>query len=101
MAETCRTPPRPRKSPRSTIRCLTVGGNRSDIRDPAALDTELGRVQVDYNTVRLHAGIDYATPDDEHHGRGPAIRRVRAAGLKRAHEARIAHSRKQRPGSTS
>ena len=28
-----------------------------------------------YNGVRLHAGIDYVTPNDEHEGRGPAIRR--------------------------
>jgi hypothetical protein len=57
-----------------------------DIRDPAVLDTELARVRTEYNTVRLHAGIGYVTPDDEHHGRGPAIRRARAAGLKRAHQ---------------
>jgi hypothetical protein len=25
----------------------------------------------------LHAGIGYVTPDDEHEGRGPAIRRAR------------------------
>ena len=70
------------------------------IRDPAVLDTELARVQVEYNTVRLHAGIGYVTPDDEHHGRGPAIRRARAAGLKRAHQQRLEHNRKHRPGST-
>ena len=27
--------------------------------------------------MRLHAGIGYVTPDDEHEGRGPAIRRAR------------------------
>ena len=70
------------------------------IRDPAVLDTELARVQVEYNTVRLHAGIGYVTPDDEHHARGPAIRRARTAGLKRAHQQRLEHNRKHRPGST-
>ena len=40
------------------------------------------RVQQ-YNRVRLHAGISYVTPDDEHEGRGPAIRQARRAGLAR------------------
>ncbi len=31
--------------------------------------------------VRLHADIGYVTPDDEHHGRGDAIRRARRDGL--------------------
>lgn len=70
------------------------------IRDPAALDTELARVRIEYNTVRLHAGVGYVTPDDEHHGRGPAIRRARAAGLKQAHQQRLEHNRKHRPRST-
>ena len=72
----------------------------TQIRDPAVLDAELARVRIEYNTVRLHAGIGYVTPDDEHHGRGPAIRRARAAGLKRAHQERVKHNRKHRPGST-
>jgi len=70
------------------------------IRDPAALDAEIDRVRIDYNTVRLHAGIDYVTPADEHHGRGPAIRRARTAGMKRARQERLTQNRKQRPGST-
>jgi putative transposase len=40
------------------------------IRAPGQLEVELDRVRGDYNTVRLHAGIGYVTPDDEHHGRG-------------------------------
>ena len=63
------------------------------ITDPAALDTELARVRREYNTTRLHASIGYVTPDDEHHGRGPQIRRARAAGLKRARTERIKHNR--------
>jgi hypothetical protein len=31
-------------------------------------------VRERYNGVRLHAGIGYVTPNDEHEGRGPAIR---------------------------
>jgi putative transposase len=63
------------------------------ISDPAVLDTELARIRTDYNTVRLHAAIGYVTPDDEHHGRGPAIRRARAAGMRRARNDRIKHNR--------
>ena len=63
------------------------------ITDPAALDTELARIRTEYNTVRLHASIGYVTPDDEHHGRGPQIRRARAAGLKRARAERIKQNR--------
>jgi hypothetical protein len=59
------------------------------ISDPAALDAELARIRTEYNTLRLHAAIGYVTPDDEHHGRGPAIRRARAAGMRRAREYRI------------
>jgi putative transposase len=64
------------------------------ITDPATLDSELARIRRDYNTVRLHASIGYVTPDDEHHGRGPGIRRARAAGMRRARARRIAENRK-------
>ena len=63
------------------------------ITDPAVLRAELAVVRVEYNTVRLHAGIGYVTPDDEHEGRGPAIRRAR---LHRARRQRIAYHRVQR-----
>ena len=65
----------------------------TQITDPAALNAELARIRHAYNTVRLHASIGYVTPDDEHHGRGPAIRRARIAGLKRAHAKRVKHNR--------
>jgi putative transposase len=64
------------------------------ITDPAALDAELARIRTEYNTVRLHASVGYVTPDDEHHGRGPQIRRARSAGLKRARAQRIKQNRK-------
>jgi putative transposase len=63
------------------------------IRDPAVLDAELARIRKEYNTVRLHAGVGYVTPEDEHHGRGPSIRRARAAGLRRARAERIKENR--------
>jgi transposase InsO family protein len=71
------------------------------IDDPAALNTEMARVRREYNQVRLHAGIGYVTPDDEHHQRGAAIRRARRTGLKRARQQRIEHNRNNnhhRPG---
>lgn len=66
------------------------------ITDPAILRLELEKVRVEYNTVRLHAGIGYVTPDDEHEGRGPAIRRARENGLRLARRRRIAYHRKQK-----
>ena len=69
----------------------------TQIRDPGALDSELARIRTEYNTVRLHAAIDYVAPDDEHAGRGPAIRRARAAGLARARAQRIKHNRRRQP----
>jgi putative transposase len=63
------------------------------ITDASVLDAELARVRREYNTIRLHAGIGYVTPDDEHQGRGPEIRRARIAGLKRAHAERLKENR--------
>jgi putative transposase len=65
------------------------------IRDPATLRTELAHVRTHYNTVRLHAGIGYVTPDDEHEGRGEQIRKARQAGLEAARLRRIAYHRGQ------
>lgn len=65
-----------------------------DIRDPVVLDDELGRVRRDYNGVRLHAGIGYVTPDDEHAGRGEGIRRARVEGLRQARDDRVNNNRR-------
>jgi putative transposase len=65
------------------------------ITDPGELEHELDHVRLEYNQVRLHASIGYVTPDDEHHGRGDAIRQARRDGLARAREARIAYRRDQ------
>ncbi len=72
------------------------------IRDPVTLEGELNRVRREYNAVRLHAGIGYVTPDDEHQGRGPAIRAARTAGLERARQQRLAYHRRNNtnPGET-
>ena len=68
----------------------------SAITDPRALDSELARIRGEYNTIRLHAAIGYVTPDDEHQGRGPRIRRARIAGMRRAHAERIKQNRRSR-----
>lgn len=63
------------------------------ITDPQVLAAELERVRIEYNTVRLHAGIGYVTPDDEHQRRGEAIRQARRDGLARADQTRRAARR--------
>jgi putative transposase len=63
------------------------------IRHPGELEAELERVRIEYNTVRLHAGIGCVTPDDEHEGHGAAIRAQRHHGLAQARENRIAYRR--------
>jgi hypothetical protein len=50
-------------------------------------------VRTEYNTVRLHQAIGYVTPDDEHHGRGEALRQARRDGLDRARRHRLAYHR--------
>ena len=64
------------------------------ICDPATLTAELDRVRHEYNTVRLHQAVGYVTPDDEHTGRGEAIRAARRQGLERARIERLAYHRR-------
>jgi len=66
------------------------------IRDPATLRAELALARAHYNGVRLHAGVGYVCPDDEHEGRGEAIRKARDAGLEQARQHRLAWHRKHR-----
>ena len=63
------------------------------ITDPIVLEAELARVGTEYNTVRLHEAIGYVTPDDEHSGRGEAIRQARRDGLERARQRRLDYHR--------
>ena len=65
------------------------------IADPAVLREELAVVRQHYNEVRLHAGIGYVTPNDEHEGRGKAIRKAREAGLEAARLRRLSYHRNQ------
>lgn len=64
------------------------------IEDPIVLETELARVRVEYNSVRLHEAIGYVTPDDEHYRRGEQIRQARRQGLARARQNRLDHHRR-------
>lgn len=48
---------------------------------------------MQYNSVCPHGGIGYVTPDDQHHGRGEALRQARRDGLTQARLDRIAHRR--------
>jgi hypothetical protein len=57
-------------------------------------------VRRQYNEVRLHAALGYVTPDDEHNGRGPAIRKARCEGLIDARAKRIAYHRTINPSET-
>lgn len=70
------------------------------ITDPAQLRLELEDRKDHYNTTRLHEGIGYVTPDDEHYGRGEAIRKARRRGLAEAHRARVAARRQTRQDRT-
>ena len=63
------------------------------ITDPATLRAELKIVRAHYDGVSLHAGIGYVTPNDEHQGRGEAIRKARQAGLVQARLSRLAWHR--------
>ena len=71
------------------------------IRDPATLRAEITAVREHYNTVRLHQGIGYVTPDDEHEGRGQTIRKARQAGLEQARLQRLARHRAEREDTTT
>ncbi|MGH8940477.1 MAG: integrase core domain-containing protein, partial [Actinomycetes bacterium] len=66
------------------------------IADPATLRAELAVTRGHYNGVRLHQGIGYVTPDDEHEGRGKAIRKARQAGLETSRLRRLAWHRRHR-----
>ena len=50
--------------------------------------------------MRLHAAVGFVTPDDEHSGRGDAIRQARRDGLVQARVIRVAYRRSQ-PGGDS
>jgi hypothetical protein len=57
------------------------------------LDAQTQPVPIEVTDEQRSDAIGYVTPDDEHHGRGPGIRRARAVGLKRARAERIKQNR--------
>lgn len=66
------------------------------ITDAGDLGAELDRLRAFWNGTRLHEGLGYVTPNDEHEGRGEAIRAARREGLRAAHETRVATRRELR-----
>lgn len=66
------------------------------IKDPQVLRAELAVRREHYNGVRLHQGIGYVTPNDEHEGRGHTIRQARRTGLQQARQRRLAWHRASR-----
>lgn len=60
----------------------------SECSDGATLERELTHLRATYNEVRLHPGIGYVTPADEHEGRGARLRSARRAGLREARRRR-------------
>lgn len=62
---------------------------------------EIAGTRVHYKTVRLHQGVGYVTPDDEHEGRVESIRKAREAGLEQARLQRLARHRAEREDATS
>lgn len=63
------------------------------ITDPAVLQRTMAQVRRFYNQVRLHEAVGYVTPEDEHHGRGPAIRQARREGMAAARQQRLDYHR--------
>lgn len=63
------------------------------ISDIDVLRAELDIRREHYNTVRLHAGIGYVTPDQEHRGNGADVRAARRDGLAQARQQRITYNR--------
>ncbi|TDI54261.1 MAG: hypothetical protein E2O95_01545 [Acidobacteria bacterium] len=63
------------------------------IEDIDVLRAELDIRRTHYNQVRLHAGIGYVTPDQEHRGEGSAVRKGRREGLVRARKRRVDYHR--------
>ncbi|MGH3813384.1 MAG: integrase core domain-containing protein [Pseudonocardiaceae bacterium] len=66
------------------------------IRDPSTLRAELEIARTHYNGIRLHQGIGYVCPHDEHEGRGQAIRKARQTGLETSRLRRLAWHRQHR-----
>lgn len=63
--------------------------------DPGKLKAELSPPTDPLQHNQLNAGFGNVTPDDEHEGRGEAIRKARREGMVQARTKRIAYHREQ------
>ncbi|MBT8223911.1 MAG: hypothetical protein HKP61_01085 [Dactylosporangium sp.] len=84
--------PRPKSSDSQAVNIPHL----DKIEDAGELERELLRIQDFYDTVRLRQSLGYVTPEEEHHGLGPVIRKARRVGLGQARAARVATRRKLR-----
>lgn len=67
------------------------------IEDIDVLRAELNIRRTHYNEIRLHAGIGYVTPNEQHNGHGHTVRQARLDGLQRARQNRITYNRNNQP----
>lgn len=67
-----------------------------EIDDPAVLRAELEHLHTTTTPCGCTKASATSPPDDEHEGRGSAIRTARKEGLQRAREARVATRRQNR-----
>ena len=98
LAAHCRRPGTPtgRAWIESPLGRLKTEQPRLELSDDIdVLRAELETRQQRCNTIRLHAGIGYVTPDQEHRGQPDTIRAARRDGLDRARRQRIACHRNQ------
>jgi len=79
------------------LRCSLVWGlfavEGIELVVPGELEAELDLARTEYNGIRLHAALQYVTPNDEHERRGDAIRTKRRDGLAQARANRIVYRR--------
>lgn len=81
----------------TTIGCFKLEGPGGDcFPDPLTADHEIAVWVAYYNQGRLHGGIGYVTPEEEHSGQGEARREARRRALREARARRLETHRAQK-----